>query len=180
MQLLHTRQQLQSYICNTSRFVQQLRGPHSVVSRGTLAVLTSPTRSTGDASRERAVEALERTLSLDTAPRRDDVAGSSPPAPGRSKRVIDAGEVLHSTWEHRLWVWGPTALMGLLLLDGLSKIHTTGGVLEAAVGVVFSYYLSGGCSSWHSPSLSDAEISRNIWSCRKVQDCARDAQVEHS
>lgn len=28
-------------------------------------------------------------------------------------------------------------------MDGFSKIHTSGGVLEAALGVAFSYYLSG-------------------------------------
>lgn len=79
------------------------------------------------------MEVLERSLSLDATPAR----GSG------SKRVIDADEVLHSTWEHRAWVWGSSSLMAALLLQGVSRVDSVEEGVAAVLGLVAAYYLSG-------------------------------------
>jgi hypothetical protein len=98
-----------------------------------MAVLTGPP-STGEASsREASVDVLERSLSL----------GAAPARVGGSKRVVDADEVLHSTWEHRAWVWGSSSLMAALLVQGVSRVNSTEDGVAAVLGLGFAYYLSG-------------------------------------
>lgn len=127
---------------SASRLLITIPKANHVCVRSPAAILTSPTSTSSELSHETAVDVLERSLSIDSPASTSGVPAASM-ARGRSKRVVDAAEVLHSTWEHRLWVWGPSALMGYLFVDGLSKVETFNSGLEAFLGVLFAYYLSG-------------------------------------
>lgn len=58
------------------------------------------------------------------------------------KWKIDESEVLHSTTEHRLWTFGSMALMGSVLVSGLSKVTGPGDALAVTAALAASYILS--------------------------------------
>ncbi|KIY96385.1 hypothetical protein MNEG_11576 [Monoraphidium neglectum] len=63
-------------------------------------------------------------------------------AAGASKRVIDEGELLTSTFEHRLFTFGPMALMAASLATAASHVGSGGDALAAAGAVFAAYVLS--------------------------------------
>lgn len=68
---------------------------------------------------------------------------SSPPGqPGSSKWVIDEGEILQSTWEHRLWTYGSMALMGAHLSVGLLQVDSPVSALQAVGVLALAYGLA--------------------------------------
>ncbi|KAI3433904.1 hypothetical protein D9Q98_003706 [Chlorella vulgaris] len=69
---------------------------------------------------------------------------NSTPAPAATGRrvVLESADELKSTWEHRAWVGGATALMGATLAGGLGQVDGIGGVVEAGVAVCAAYALA--------------------------------------
>lgn len=65
------------------------------------------------------------------------------PQSAASERVVEQEEAFHSTAEHRLWVFGATALLAGTLLRGLSDIHDLPTALGSAAAAVLAYYVSG-------------------------------------
>lgn len=64
-------------------------------------------------------------------------------ASGASKRVLDQTEVFHSTWQHRAWVWGATALLSATFLRGCTKVHDPMAASVAVAAAVLAYYVAG-------------------------------------
>jgi hypothetical protein len=65
------------------------------------------------------------------------------PAPaGASKWVIDESELLTSTPEHRLWTFGPMALIGASLGVALSHVQGAGDAATAAGAVLLAFALA--------------------------------------
>ena len=64
-------------------------------------------------------------------------------ASGASKRVLDQTEVYHSTWQHRAWVGGTTALLSATLLRGCAKVHDPVAASVALAAAVVAYYVAG-------------------------------------
>lgn len=92
-----------------------------------------------------AVDVLERSLQLESSSGREHAeASTSGSTEARaSKRSIDEGEVLHSTFEHQALVYGTTALLSALLIKGVSEVHDLPAALGAAAAVLLAYYISG-------------------------------------
>lgn len=76
---------------------------------------------------------------------------AEPTSTSGSKRVVDQGEVFHSTWTHRAWVWGATALLGATFLRGCAKVHDPTAALAAAAGAVAAYYVAGALFKYLHP-----------------------------
>ena len=93
------------------------------------------------------VECLERSLHLpaSAAPQYTQQSAEHTASRSSSKRTVDKGEVLHSTNEHRAWVYGATGLFLALLVKGASEIHTWQGAAGSAAAVLAAYYISGEC-----------------------------------
>ena len=62
---------------------------------------------------------------------------------GSSKRVVSEGELLTSTWEHRLITGGSMLLMFSLFGKGLSEISTPTEAMTGVAAFLFAYGLSG-------------------------------------
>ena len=62
---------------------------------------------------------------------------------GSSKRVVSEGELLTSTWEHRLITGGSMLLMFALFGKGLSEISTPTEAMAGVAAFLFAYGLSG-------------------------------------
>lgn len=72
-------------------------------------------------------------------------AGNAPSTSGRpagSRWVIDPNEQLTSTWEHRVWTWGPMAVMAAICGVAASQVSSPGDVAGCAVALAASYLLS--------------------------------------
>ncbi|KAI8470083.1 MAG: low CO2-induced protein [Monoraphidium minutum] len=70
-------------------------------------------------------------------------AAASTSAPkGASKWVIDENELLASTAEHRLWTFGPMALMAAATAVAASHVHGAGDAAAGAAAVLAAYVLS--------------------------------------
>lgn len=89
------------------------------------------------------VERLERPLHLPSPAAPEQTRHAAEASASRSKHTVDEGEVLHSTNEHRAWVYGATALISALLCKGVSEIHTWQGVAGSAAAVLAAYLFSG-------------------------------------
>ncbi|BDA48150.1 probable transmembrane protein 189 [Coccomyxa sp. Obi] len=77
-----------------------------------------------------------------------------------SKRSIDEGEVLHSTFEHQAIVYGTSALLSALLIKGFSDVHDLPGTIGAAIAAVLAYYISDfltGIYHWGVDNYGDGE-----------------------
>jgi ubiquitin-conjugating enzyme E2 variant len=61
---------------------------------------------------------------------------------GASKWVIDENELLTSTNEHRLWTFGPMAVMALAFGVAMGHVHTAGDALAAAGAFLAAYTLA--------------------------------------
>ncbi len=104
-----------------------------------------------------AVDVLERSLQLESSSGREHAeASSSGTLESRgSKRSIDEGEVLHSTFEHQAIVYGTTTLLSALLLKGFSDVHDVPAAFGAAAAALLAYYVSGG-----APPLVDFPLDK--------------------
>eukprot|EP00873_Tetraselmis_striata_P027914 jgi/Tetstr1/448178/TSEL_035469.t1 len=76
-----------------------------------------------------------------------EVSTSEPspsPPPSASKRTVAVSEKsLRSTWEHRAWVWGTSALLAKPLLQALlAASHDSADAVTVAVAVAASYFAS--------------------------------------
>ena len=93
------------------------------------------------------VDCLERSLHLpaSAAPQHTQQSAEHSASRSSSKRTVDKGEVLHSTNEHRAWVYGATGLFSALLVKGVSEVHTWQGAAGSAAAVLAAYYISGEC-----------------------------------
>lgn len=113
--------------------------------RQQLSVKAVATRSKVNIQQRPAVDVLERSLQLESSSGCDQAeASSSGSSETRtSKRSIDEGEVLHSTFEHQAIVYGTTGLLSALLVKGLSDVHDLPGIIGAAVAALLAYYVSG-------------------------------------
>ena len=91
------------------------------------------------------VDCLERSLHLQSAEGLESSQHSAEARPSRSgsRRTVDEGEVLHSTNEHRAWVYGATALFSATLIKGISEVHSWQGAVGSAAAVLCAYYVSG-------------------------------------
>lgn len=74
------------------------------------------------------------------APAGTPSGGSSTKAAGRV--ILESEDELKSTWEHRAWVGGATALMGATLLQGLAAVDGPGEVAAAGAAALAAYYLA--------------------------------------
>lgn len=61
---------------------------------------------------------------------------------GASKWVIDESELLTSTNEHRLWTFGPMALMAASLAVAASHVHDAGAAAAAGGALLLAYALA--------------------------------------
>lgn len=119
---------------------------HNRQSRQHAVVQAVATRSKVQIQQQRpAVDVLERSLQLESSSGREHAeASTSGSTEARaSKRSIDEGEVLHSTFEHQALVYGTTALLSALLIKGVSEVHDLPAALGAAAAVLLAYYISG-------------------------------------
>ena len=70
-------------------------------------------------------------------------AAAAPAAPaGASKWVIDENELLTSTNEHRLWTFGPMALMGAALAVAASHVAGPADAAAAGAAALLAYALA--------------------------------------
>ena len=120
--------------------------------RQALAVTAIATRPRAPAPLPDDVQALERSMQLSER----STSGRELLAPTQhrgttSKRVVDQEEIFHSTAEHRLWVFGPTALLSATLLHGVSDIHDLPTALGSAAAALLAYYVSGAASCLPRP-----------------------------
>ncbi len=113
--------------------------------RQQLSVYAVATRSRVNIQQRPAVDVLERSLHLESSSGCDQAeASTSGSSETRtSKRSIDEGEVLHSTFEHQAMVYGTTALLSALLVKGFSDVHDLPGIIGAAAAGLLAYYISG-------------------------------------
>ena len=148
--------QLSSTSFLNSRTHIQHFGCLSRQSRQQFSIQAVATRSKVNIQQRPAVDVLERSLQLESPSECDQAQASSSGSPETrtSKRSIDEGEVLHSTFEHQAIVYGTTALLSALLVKGVTDVHDLPGTVGAAVTAVLAYYISGDQQLHSEPPIS--------------------------
>merc|ERR1719433_2687173 len=58
------------------------------------------------------------------------------------KLQLDENELMSSTWEHRAWVWGTSALLAKTFVTGLTGIDSLACGLGVAVAMLAAYVLA--------------------------------------
>ena len=88
----------------------------------------------------------EETLALSQeleAERQRRAAAAPATAPRPSGRVVlESQDELRSTWEHRAWVLGGSALMAATLAQGLAHVSGPGDAAAAGAAALAAYFLA--------------------------------------
>lgn len=89
---------------------------------------------------------VSSSSSLDGARRQlEAAAAAAPAAPSDAKPrrvVLESEDELRSTWEHRAWVAGATALMASTLAQGLAQVDGPGSAAAAGAAAVAAYFMA--------------------------------------
>ena len=132
------------------------RQPRKVQAAATPMV--APSKDAEQALEEQPAEfqQLERSLQLP--------AQSHPSTSGR--QVLERPEELKSTLKHRLWVWGATALLSGIGVQGLSELHSWQDA-AAAGGAAFAAFVLAGVplvlKAASRPALCRAFLPASGW-----------------
>ena len=102
--------------------------------------------STSSAGLEGARQQLEAAVAAAPAAPAGTTAGQQAEgeaAPSKTGRVVlESEEELRSTWEHRAWVGGATALMAATLAQGLAQVDDLPSAAAAGAAALAAYYLA--------------------------------------
>lgn len=90
--------------------------------------------------KEESLQSLSQELEAERQRRAAAAAAQAPRPTGRV--VLESEEELKSTWEHRAWVYGGTALMAATLAQGLSHINGPGEAAAAGAAALAAYFLA--------------------------------------
>ena len=63
-------------------------------------------------------------------------------AASRGRVVLESADELRSTWVHRAWVGGATALMAGTLATGLAQVDSSGAAVSAGAAALAAYFLA--------------------------------------
>lgn len=77
------------------------------------------------------------------AERQQRAAAAPAQAPRPAGRVVlESQDELRSTWEHRAWVFGGSALMAATLAQGLAHVSGPGDAAAAGAAALTAYFLA--------------------------------------
>lgn len=121
----------QPTLLRTSSAVSQQR-PSAAPRRLAVQAIAAPTREP---------ETLSASAAGLEAARRQ-AAATTTSAARTGRVVLESEDELRSTWEHRAWVGGATALMAATLATGVAQIDGPGAAAGAAAAALAAYLMA--------------------------------------